>query len=170
MRQYRTHAKPTILRQAVATAECDRRDRGALGAMDDVEAVSKPSGATVLLREAVLDVLVVPAGSFIVHKAKCDAVNAVFDQLSPAVAAGSGCGTCRAAGVGADRHHPRAGGMLARDHAENPHRDADRGRLNQASHQQTSARKPPVGGASRWAASGRRRGGVGHCEPPNWSH
>ena len=80
LRLYQEHAQAKTLRQAVRRLNAVARDLEALKRMGEVEAVA---GATVLLREAVLDVMSVPAGDFAEHEKKCNAVHAHFAMLDP---------------------------------------------------------------------------------------
>ena len=78
---YKEHSRPLSLRLALRRLDKIARDRQALLALRDEEAVA---GATVELRYALLEALAVPPTDFPAQEAKGKAVAAHFDLCDPA--------------------------------------------------------------------------------------
>ena len=81
IRTYKEHSRPLSLRLALRRLDKVARDRQALMALGDEEAVA---GATIELRYALLDALAVPPTGFPAQEAKGQAVTTYFDLCDPA--------------------------------------------------------------------------------------
>ena len=76
---YRGHATRLTLRGALNALQTIVKDRAMLHELGDKEAVA---GATILLREALIDVIAVPATSAAEHAAKNQAINETVEMVT----------------------------------------------------------------------------------------